>query len=456
MITKQANSSSIFFNPSTFLCTTERKTNASTPSQHHLVANHSNYNKHLSVQMVHIREKSVFKSWSTGFVTKIGLSLGQNCSELMAGNVTETERIIRQLKRKKNASHTIPNMANCTRIMTEFNDNFYVSNREGSFPIAFVLVVHTNAEQTLRFLKAIYRSHNIYCIHPDSKSGKSFTDIFTLVSCCLPNVFIPSVIHKVNYPSGSTILKAQMSCLKELEANHYTKWKYAVNLCSRELPLQTNRYIVESLIRMNNRSIIRAAPIDVYTLRERFYKVTKHHRSKHGHLKVEFYQKHKNFLHRYGIKLYKSMTYNALSLEFVRFLLHNQTMQLLTKWMVDNCKIPEEHLYATAYMMPGAPGGFFDLEIKDVKTLPVVSKSIWKHDKTSPYYVKGEECSKSIHEVCILTTSDLPLIKQAMELNTWFINKYFMEEDHVVMDCVEERLVMANKEEYLRDKKFLS
>ena len=195
----------------------------------------------------------------------------------------------------------MPNLSNCTHIMTEFNDNFYVSNRERSFPIAFILVVHTNAEQTLRFLKAIYRSHNIYCIHPDSKSGKSFTDIFMLVSSCLPNVIIPSVIHKVNYQGGSTILKAQMSCLKELEANHDTKWKYAVNLCSRELPLQTNRYIVESLIRMNNRSIIRAAPIDAYIhLRKDFLK---YHSSKHGHF-VKSYKKRKKFLHRYGIKLY--------------------------------------------------------------------------------------------------------------------------------------------------------
>ena len=93
------------------------------------------------------------------------------------------------------------------------------------------------------------------------------------------------------------------------------------------------------------------------------------------------------------------MTYNALSQGFVRYLLHNQIMQKLTKWMLDNCKIAEEHIYATAYMMPGAHGGFFDLDTKDVGPLPQVSKSIWKH-KTSPYYVKGEKCSgKTVHQV---------------------------------------------------------
>ena len=32
-----------------------------------------------------------------------------------------------------------------------------------------------------------------------------------------------------------------------------------------------------------------------------------------------------------------------------------------------------------------------------------------------------------------------------------FHNKYFMERDHTVMDCVEEELVIRNKQEYERD-----
>jgi len=32
-----------------------------------------------------------------------------------------------------------------------------------------------------------------------------------------------------------------------------------------------------------------------------------------------------------------------------------------------------------------------------------------------------------------------------------FFNKYFMEVDHVIMDCMEERLVKQNMLEYARD-----
>ena len=56
------------------------------------------------------------------------------------------------------------------------------------------------------------------------------------------------------------------------------------------------------------------------------------------------------------------------------------------------------------------------------------------------------QCSKyHLHGICIPTSADLPQIKRIMEWNVWFFNKYFMKDDHVVMDCVEEVLVRNNK-----------
>ena len=116
---------------------------------------------------------SVFKSWSKGRITEVTPLLGQNCSTLMAGNSTEHERVV-QLLKNSSASSAFTKLSNCSQIMHEFHRNLYVSKRERSFPIAFSLIVYTNAEQILRFLKAIYRPHNVYCIHPDSKSGENF------------------------------------------------------------------------------------------------------------------------------------------------------------------------------------------------------------------------------------------------------------------------------------------
>ena len=385
-------------------------------------------------------------------ITRMVPSLGQNCSQLMAGNSTEMKHVTQFLNQTK--SHMVfANLSNCTQTLHEFYDNYYVSQTERSFPIAFSLVVHTNAQQILRFLKAIYRPQNLYCIHPDLNAGEDFLRTFKLVSKCLPNVFMPSVMKKVDYSSTKTILEAQMSCFRDLEAQRYKKsrkWRYVLNLCGRELPLKTNRFIVEALSRLNGASILKANHIDDYTLRTRFaevrYKVGKRFPSINR--TTEFVERNEEFLQKYSIKLYKSMTYNALSFEFVQFLLHNNTAQLLTRWMLQNCSTPEEHLYATAYMIPGA--GWFDRNKS--QGFPLISKSFWKHYKSSHYYSKGESCSgRSVHQVCILNSADLPSIRRYMDRNIWFLNKYFMEDDHIVIDCVEESLISANKQEFHGD-----
>ena len=403
----------------------------------------------IPLRLRHKHHITVFKSWIKGRITEMSPSLRQNCSELMAGDSSEIQRVTQLLNHTNTTNVFTDNLLNCTQILHEFNDNFYISKQEREFPIAFLLVIHTNAEQVSRFLKAIYRSHNLYCIHPDLNSGNQFIQIFKLISSCLPNVFVPSNVSAVNYNNDHTILEAQLSCMRALEAYKYREWKYVINLCGRELPLQTNGYIVEILKLLNGTSNVKPYHVDTYTLKTRFPKLTKVFSPYYcKDNEVGCVEDRVDLLYNHNIKLYKSMAYNALSLEFVRYILYNDTMQSLTQWMLTYCRAPEEHFYATAYMMPEAPGGF---HIKRSKKLSQVSKTIWKHEKTSHYYIEGETCAgNSVHQVCILSTPDLPIIQRSISLGVWFFNKYFMEEDHVVMDCVEEELVKANRQEFER------
>ena len=406
---------------------------------------------------------SQFKSWSKRVVTEITPVLRQNCSKLMDGDSFELERIV-QLLNEIHTFKVIANFSNCVHIWNEFYNNFYVSESEKTFPIAYALVVYTNAMQILRFLKAIYRPQNLYCIHPDPNSGKNFTGTFKLLSSCLPNVFVASHIQNVKYTSPTTIFEAQMSCFRDLKAYPYRKWHYVINLCSRELPLKTNRYIVEGLRKMNGTSIVKPHSIDKYTLETRFSNVASLHAfSKQNCSECpqnsslvtnKGVEETDNFLVHYGINLYKSMAYNALSRSFVHYILQNETMQLFKQWILENCHVPEEHFYATAYMMPGAPGGYHSQPLpRATENIPQMFKTNWKHLKYSPHYVPGEECSsgKVVHEVCILNSAELPRIKHAMKRDVWFFNKYFLEDDHVVMDCVEEELVRSNRLEFAHD-----
>ena len=394
-----------------------------------------------------------FKSWSKGVVTEITPSLRQNCTKLMNGDAMELERV-NQLLNALNTFYINANFSNCAEISEEFYNNFYISESEKTFPVAYTLIVHTNAQQILRFLKTIYRPQNLYCIHPDTRSGPIFTETFKLISHCLPNVFVPSQVHGVDYYKPHTIFQAQMSCFKDLET-HSHKWRYVINLCGRELPLKTNRHLVQSLRNMDGASVVSPYRIDDFRLKTTFsesvrFDTARRMKSTVSELTVKDFENNNDFLGRHSLKIYKSMAYNALSRPFVHYVLNDRTMQLFRQWIVKYCQTPEEFFYAMAFMMPGAPGGNSSrIPSSDKENITRVFQTHWKHDQKSHEYVPGETClGKTVHEICILNSAELPRVYYAMKANHWFFNKYFMEEDHIVMDCVEEELIRRNRQEF--------
>ena len=125
------------------------------------------------------------------------------------------------------------------------------------------------------------------------------------------------------------------------------------------------------------------------------------------------------------------------------FFLTNKTAIALRGYMKD-VKVPEEHFYASLYRLPDVPGG--RLKKKGI-AVPHVYTCVWLIKPTHPV-CKGISC----HKICIVGSGDLPLIyRQGVNGHTFFFNKYFMEMDHVVMDCMEQRLVEQNRREYEND-----
>ena len=78
-------------------------------------------------------------------------------------------------------------------------------------------------------------------------------------------------------------------------------------------------------------------------------------------------------------------------------------------------------------------------------------------------YTTPELCNGwNIHSICVCSSADLhrldyqphwlaPGKRQSGEHETLFHNKYFLELDHIAMECMEEELVQRNKEEYRGD-----
>ena len=385
-----------------------------------------------------------FTPWEIGAVTRLGVPIIRDCQKLRADPGTEMTRVdliaqIRSWRCGKPWEEFALRFKteNCTEIIQEFSNLFYVSQVEREFPIAYILVVYTNAAQILRFLKSIYRPHNLYCIHPDARQGTEFSDYFKAVAKCIDNVFVVSKPVKVYY-GHSSILDAQLNCMQDL-MEHPTNWKYVINLSGKELPLKTNREIVESLVKLNGFSAVHLVGISSSIWKHRF--TYECYVSESGKL-----LRSSNHLPHppEGINIKKSVTYLAASRAFIHFLLSDPLSLEFHKYL-SKVRSAEEHYYASLYVLPQAKGG---KPPKSEKEVLMVNEAMWTPPMTN---CPGGHV---VHHVCILTAPDMHLVERYRtheQRPVLFFNKYFLELDPTPMDCMEEQLVRTNMEEYLRD-----
>ena len=235
-------------------------------------------------------------------------------------------------------------VSDCSWLTKEFDRQYYVSEFELQFPLAFALNVYNAPQQIFRFLKVIYRKHNIYCLHYDQKSDPQFKKMIIQMANCLPNVIVPSVIENV-IRGWHTIVDAQIRCFDELlkERASYP-WKYVITLCGKEIPLRTNREMVQALSKLNGTSAIKLSTLNTVRRRFEFLHILKNGavvRTEERLGPIPF-----------NLTMQKSMAYVALTEPFVDFLLHNKTAVTFRKYM-ENTKIPDEHFIATLFTAPG-------------------------------------------------------------------------------------------------------
>ena len=293
-----------------------------------------------------------FKAWSQGVVSVLDPVVSRNCSLLFSNDKNEVERVKTQVKKAgelvvySNKTKILNYSKNCTWLLKEFSNNFYTSQEEREFPLAFTFVVHQYPQQFIRLLKVIYRPHNIYCIHLDKKASNYSKQYVASVSHCLPNVFTPRRTENV-YWAHHSLMDAQMSCFSDLyDVQKVFQWKYVISLCGKELPLRTNREIVRMLKTLDGNS-----GMDVFT----FSKAEEYRVKKKWMLNIQgnvVPTKKRLGPIPHNLKLYKSMIFFSLTPNFVDFLLHNKTAIDFHNFLT-NTFIPEENFYASLYMIPG-------------------------------------------------------------------------------------------------------
>ena len=398
---------------------------------------------------------SLFHSWENGMVTQMSTPLKRDCHKLSLNPSREVKRskLKSQVKKWKSKKpwETLAlkyKGMSCTDMRQDFENNFYVSQLEKEFPIAYIFVVYTNAGQVLRLLKSIYRPHNLYCIHPDARQGEAFASFFKAVAKCLDNVFVVSKPVKVYYGHIS-ITNAQLHCMQDLVQYPETRWKYVINLCGREIPLKTNREIVESLRKLKGYTALNLRNLRPIFWTQRFrYKYRLNYK---GSIRPTRKRQSKP---PKGIKLYKSMNFIAASRAFVYFILHDPLSSKLHKFL-NSVYAPEEHFYSSLYALKQAKGARPPKGLLPRNTIPTVDGFIWVNSlwevAHSKKFCPGHHV---VHGICILTAGDLARIAKLgvhSKRPVFFFNKYFLEWDPTPMDCMEERLVKANMDEYRRD-----
>ena len=368
-------------------------------------------------------------AWNDNAVTVLQPRIAMNCSKLFGGDEEELKKVNAKTTKWKNSLNDdsfLEMTMNCSWVRDYFNNNFYVTKLERSFPIAFSFLVHNSPQQVVRLLKEIYRANNQYCIIPDSKSIPTFIGIFKNIAACLSNVQVASKLIPVRWGEHS-IMDAQMICLKDLldsrqQQSEQRKWKYVINLCGKELPLATNHEIVSHLVKLNGSSAI--SPRLIPKSESETYS-----RLRGG--KIPFH-----------LPFYKSMTYMGLSYDFASFLITNSTA-IKVRQFFESCFIPEEHFYAVLSAIPGVPGGFNPNVLR-----VTIDHYIWKKREDR------KRCNgKVVHNICIPKVDDLSRIMKETRNGdkALFHNKYFMDYDHTLMDCMEEELIARNKREFVDD-----
>ena len=401
----------------------------------------------------HFASLKMFKSWRKGVVTTDTPEVPVNCSKLIAGDEEEIQRVSNITATWKSAvsdEAMLERVRDCSWLREYFNGtDLYNSELEKSFPIAFTFVVYDSPQQVLRLLRLLYRPQNAYCIHYDAKTTSPIKEYAEAIAGCLDNVIVPSKLERVIWGHYS-ILGAQMNCMTDLlqyrvHSSNQHKWKYIINLCGKELPLVTHREIVDRLIQLNGSSsvITRHMTNQTEEMNRIKYQVRLNDEQTNIYTDRQTSLGEPPFdIHHY----YKSLTYLALSYQFANYLTTNSTAIEIHNFF-KNCKNPEEHFYATIFMMPGVPGGYR----REIRHLYFrVANAFWATSEDAQCH------GRIVNKICIVDAGDLAAVLRFSRRpgrNALFQNKYFMEYDRTVMRCMEERIVQRNKLEYQQDHK---
>jgi hypothetical protein len=221
-------------------------------------------------------------------------------------------------------------------------DNHIVTDFEESFPLAYIIMLNEEVEEFERFLRTIYRPHNVYCIHVDQKSAAAVKQAIQSISDCFDNIFITTKIESVLW-GDITLLRAQLNCMSDLlildklinEEKHpkllgkkVVEWMYLLNTASSFLPLRTNLELTKIFTLYNGSSDV---AIERGTSTERWKYIHEHNST----IKMPQNTWRNKTAPPHDFEIVKGSNYIAASRVFVDYIINSQYGKDVAKWGQD-------------------------------------------------------------------------------------------------------------------------
>ncbi|XP_070172951.1 beta-1,3-galactosyl-O-glycosyl-glycoprotein beta-1,6-N-acetylglucosaminyltransferase-like isoform X2 [Littorina saxatilis] len=334
-----------------------------------------------------------------------------NCRRAWDGDTTEVTKAKRMTKARQRPGTSLRQYERLTRNCSSYRQHggfrtiASVAEEELSFPLAFNILVYKDVEQAERLVRAIYRPHNVYCIHIDAKSDRVFRRKLTLISRCLPNVFLSDTSVNVTWGTFST-LEAELTCMRQLMTQRVA-WRYLINLTGQEFPLKTNRELVQILKAFKGANDISGKTWKDEHRWEQFLPAP------------------------YNLTIHKGSVHIAVSRAFVDYVLSSRVSQELQDW-VKPVPISDEIFFNTLDHNPqlGAPGSLSE-HMNFSHSDSFTRYKVWSFQKYLP-------CGgRFVREICHLGVEDLQRLTTSSQM---FANKFSYNYQPLAYDCLEEWL----------------
>ncbi|CAH8452193.1 unnamed protein product [Schistosoma bovis] len=336
------------------------------------------------------------------------------CQYLFSKNLSWLEyMVVRSIQSPSNGDYSnLTNSHACSEFKLFRGEVVQSTVEEKQFPLAFSLAIHENIKQAARLLRLIYRSHNLYCIHVDSKSPQVFyNEVMELARCFGSNVMVVNRSESVDVRWGYySILEVFLLCAKKLINNSEINWRYILNVSGQELPLRTNWELVALLKAINGSNIVEnMGP---------------------GHNPERWPNKNLTF----PIIWSKGSFYMALRRDFVHFYQNDpKANELLDAMKAEEHlpKHPDELFFSTLNYNPllGAPGACKEEYLTsdfDIRAMYIGRFVRWAY--------RSCKRGKIRNGICLIGISMLPSIPKRMEL---FANKFSENFEPIAYDCTE-------------------